>query len=378
MLLCSAVVVAAARPAGADGASDRHKRVKAQQSQVQNQLNLAVASDSRVEAEVNRLDVAVAAQQAHLSDARRALSEADQQLAASARHLADLGVQEGQTRHLLVARALDAYIHGGTFEQLLEFAGGQIDEAYRRRVYLASAQGDTAELLNRLRVAKADEAAAAQQLQAAQAEAAVRTSAAVVRAGELQAAMASQQVVHAELARRIAGLRQESQDLAAQEGQLEAVIRAQQQAAALALQQGGSRSSGNAVSRGRVSNVGLIWPLHGPVTSEYGPRWGGFHPGIDIAAGNGAPIGAAKPGTVILAGWYGGYGNFVVIDHGDGLATAYGHLSGFAVGQGQQVSQGQVIGYEGSTGDSTGPHLHFEVRIDGSAQNPRNYESGNP
>jgi len=81
---------------------------------------------------------------------------------------------------------------------------------------------------------------------------------------------------------------------------------------------------------------------------------------------------------VIFAGSNGGYGLFVVIDHGNGMSTGYAHQSQLAVSQGQLVSQGQVIGYEGSTGDSTGPHLHFEVRINGSPQNPRAYVGGDP
>jgi murein DD-endopeptidase MepM/ murein hydrolase activator NlpD len=118
--------------------------------------------------------------------------------------------------------------------------------------------------------------------------------------------------------------------------------------------------------------------MHGTVTSEFGPRWGEFHPGIDIAAPDRTPIRASKAGVVIFAGWYGGYGNLVVVSHGGGLSTAYAHQSSIAVSQGQNVSQGQVLGYEGSTGYSTGPHLHFEVRLDGVPQNPRGYVPGNP
>jgi murein DD-endopeptidase MepM/ murein hydrolase activator NlpD len=120
------------------------------------------------------------------------------------------------------------------------------------------------------------------------------------------------------------------------------------------------------------SASGLIWPCPGPITSGYGMRWGRLHAGIDIGAGYGTPIRAAAGGTVIFAGWMGGYGNFVIIDHGGGLATAYAHQSSIAVGGGA-VSQGQVIGYVGSTGHSTGPHLHFEVRVNGSAVDPLGY-----
>jgi murein DD-endopeptidase MepM/ murein hydrolase activator NlpD len=118
------------------------------------------------------------------------------------------------------------------------------------------------------------------------------------------------------------------------------------------------------------SAAGLIWPLQGPITSPFGPRWGGFHPGIDIGVPEGTPIHAAASGTVIWCGWDGGYGNLVVIDHHDGIATAYAHQSRIEVSCNQNVEQGQVIGLVGTTGFSTGPHLHFEVRVNGSPVDP--------
>jgi murein DD-endopeptidase MepM/ murein hydrolase activator NlpD len=121
------------------------------------------------------------------------------------------------------------------------------------------------------------------------------------------------------------------------------------------------------------SSSGLIWPASGPVTSPFGFRWGRMHEGIDIGASYGSAIHAAASGTVIYCGWESGYGNLTVIDHGGNLATAYGHQSSIAVACGQQVSQGQVIGYVGSTGHSTGPHLHFEVRINGAPVDPMGY-----
>ena len=121
------------------------------------------------------------------------------------------------------------------------------------------------------------------------------------------------------------------------------------------------------------SAAGLIWPVSGPVTSPFGWRWGRMHQGIDIGVPEGTPIHAAAAGTVIYCGWEEGYGNFVVIDHGGNLATAYGHQSAIAVACGQQVAQGQVIGYAGCTGHCTGPHVHFEVRIDGNPVDPMGY-----
>jgi murein DD-endopeptidase MepM/ murein hydrolase activator NlpD len=121
------------------------------------------------------------------------------------------------------------------------------------------------------------------------------------------------------------------------------------------------------------SASGLVWPVNAPITSSFGWRWGRIHEGIDLGATYGVPIAAAAAGTVIYAGWLGGYGNLVVIDHGGGLATAYGHQSRIAVGAGQQVAQGETIGYIGSTGHSTGPHLHFEVRVSGQAVDPLGY-----
>ena len=118
-----------------------------------------------------------------------------------------------------------------------------------------------------------------------------------------------------------------------------------------------------------------IWPAAGYVSSPYGLRFDGteFHQGIDIAADMGAPIVATADGVVTAAGWNGGYGNMVDVDHGGGIVTRYGHASALAVTVGQQVRRGEVIAYVGSTGRSTGPHVHYEVRVDGQPVNPAGY-----
>ncbi len=140
--------------------------------------------------------------------------------------------------------------------------------------------------------------------------------------------------------------------------------------------QGSAQYSGT-VSGGGTG--GMIWPISGPVTSEFGwrvhPITGTqkFHSGIDIGGDYGQPIRAAQGGTVTYAGWISGYGNAVIINHGSGITTLYGHNQSLAVSVGQSVSQGQVIAYCGSTGNSTGPHCHFEVRQNGEPVSPYGY-----
>lgn len=114
-------------------------------------------------------------------------------------------------------------------------------------------------------------------------------------------------------------------------------------------------------------------PAVGVLTSNFGSRWGRMHKGIDIGADSGAEIVAAESGTVICAKWVNGYGNYIVIEHQNGYSTAYAHCQGFCVSEGESVKKGQVIGLVGSTGNSTGPHLHFEILLDGEHQNPLDY-----
>ena len=150
---------------------------------------------------------------------------------------------------------------------------------------------------------------------------------------------------------------------------------AQQQAASDDEGGGGGGSDDN-----YVQGTGAMgWPCSGPITSPFGyrthPIFGTtiFHAGIDIGVDYGTPIHAADSGVVVYSGWISGYGNAVIIDHGGGISTLYGHNQSLAVSEGQSVSKGSVIAYAGSTGNSTGPHCHFEVDVNGSPVNPMGY-----
>jgi hypothetical protein len=117
--------------------------------------------------------------------------------------------------------------------------------------------------------------------------------------------------------------------------------------------------------------ISLAWPLQAPVESLFGPRGTGFHPGIDLSAPTGTPVSAAAAGRVVFAGFDGGgYGKLVEVAHGNGVLSMYAHLSAFSVRVGQSVATGARVGRVGSTGESTGPHLHFEVRVRGAAVDP--------
>ena len=127
------------------------------------------------------------------------------------------------------------------------------------------------------------------------------------------------------------------------------------------------------ITSSRGESERFLWPAHGGITSRYGERWGRMHEGIDIDGSTGDPVVASKDGIITFAGWESGYGNLIIIDHLGPYKTKYGHLSKILVQAGQRVEAGELIGRVGSTGRSTGSHLHFEILINGSPVNPLRY-----
>jgi murein DD-endopeptidase MepM/ murein hydrolase activator NlpD len=172
--------------------------------------------------------------------------------------------------------------------------------------------------------------------------------------------------------RHVAGEVAEMEDLSAsEEAQLEALIQARERELEAQRKAEGIAGNYNPTAPGAFA-----WPVSGTITSPFGWRsnpFGGapeFHQGLDIAAPMGTTITASAAGTVLMAQWYGGYGNYILIDDGGGYSTGYGHLSAFYVSVGQQVKQGQAIGAVGCTGECTGPHVHFEIRYNGKPIDP--------
>jgi murein DD-endopeptidase MepM/ murein hydrolase activator NlpD len=340
-----------AAPASASSATSRRAAARAKRAQLASQLNALKASDAQLASAIRALDAQLSAQQAATASAQAAERAAAAKLSATEQQIRDL-------RGAVVKRAVDTYEHPRGQVSAISTTS-DINEASRRARLLQQVNGNSADTLDRLRMVLQDLGIQRSALDKAHRDAAAKL-------GALNQTRAGQAKLAAALAGRIHEYQAESDAQAAIEGTLSAQIRAEEAAA-------GESRGGDAGFNGRNSSYGLIWPLSGPVTSGFGYRWGRLHAGIDIGVPIGTPIHAAKAGTVIFSGSMSGYGNAVIIDHGGGFSTLYAHQSRPAVSKGQQVAQGQVIGYSGNTGHSTGPHLHFETRINGNPEDPRRY-----
>jgi murein DD-endopeptidase MepM/ murein hydrolase activator NlpD len=251
---------------------------------------------------------------------------------------------------LLSSQSFSAFVDGLTYIRLVADRDRQIVDSVR------STRDEVAGARARTKVARADMLQQAKIVAVRVHQVRVLRDSLVASKGRLVDAQQRKKVALASLSTRERSDAEEIDALQAVSAELAARIRAAQ--------------ANSTVRRGSGS---LIWPVNAPITSPFGMRWGRMHEGIDLGAAYGTPIAAAASGTVIYAGWMEGYGNLTVIDHGGGLSTAYGHQSHIAVSVEEQVAQGQIIGNVGSTGHSTGPHLHFEVRVNGAPVDPLGY-----
>jgi murein DD-endopeptidase MepM/ murein hydrolase activator NlpD len=371
--LVALMVLLLAQPAAGDTISDarRHRDdLRSRRSTAASQLNVLKASNLQLDQALEALTTQVIAQEAKLASARQAVVAAAAELAAAEARLATTKAHIAELHAEVVNRAVDAYMRPSesTFAGFREAA--DLNDASRRRAMLQQVTNRNADVIDQLKAAREDQQIEQARLDAARRVAEEREAAVESHLGGLKRAREEKARMALALKGRIKTYQAEVDALAAEESAIQALIqRKETEARARA-----SRAAGTIVGdAGRVSAAGLVWPVRGRVTSEFGWRWGRMHQGIDIAAPTGTPIIAAKRGVVIHAGPMGGYGNCVIVDHGGGFTTVYAHQSRVGARNGQAVEQRQVIGYVGSTGHSTGPHLHFETRVNGSAQNPRRY-----
>jgi murein DD-endopeptidase MepM/ murein hydrolase activator NlpD len=381
VLLLALLVVS---PAAGDNVT-RKQRVDSRISTLTDQIAAARARERELAAEIADVSARIRTLEAEVGDVSRDLATLEQDLALQREKLARItelwrlqtdklgflrrqhAVAIDRLSDRLVAiyesgnvSTVEVLLDAESFSDLvskLEYA----QELARQDQRIASSVGRAKD---RMRVAQARTTATRKKVAAITRTVAVRTEQARVVRDELLARENTLSGTRAQKRERLASVQ------ASKEAYLHEVNALAAVSAQLAARIQTSTSSLPPVRR---SSSGLIWPVSGPVTSGFGWRWGRIHEGIDIAVPTGTPVAAAAAGRVIYGGWLGGYGNLVVIDHGGGLATAYGHNSSIVAGTGASVSQGQVVAYSGSTGNSTGPHVHFEVRVNGSPVDPLGY-----
>ena len=339
----------------------RREAARQKRARLAAQLNHLRASDAQLSSAVRVLDRQVAAQQAAADAARQAVQAALAAVAESERKIAATEAEITSVHTAVVNRAVSVYVRPKDNAFVGMIGSKSVGDASRRSSLLAQVTNKDRDSLDRLRALRED--LGDEKIRADQARdlAGERRKEVLARLSELQSARKEKQRLSDALETRIRGYQAEADAVAAQESGLTALIRSRE------------RTVVDPGPDGRVSGAGLVWPVRGTVTSGFGQRWGRLHAGIDIGARTGVPIRSSKAGEVIFAGSMSGYGNCVIINHGGGLTTLYAHQSRIGTSDGATVGQGEVIGYVGSTGHSTGPHLHFETRVSGSPQNPMRF-----
>jgi len=322
---------------------------------------------------VDELAAKVAVLEEELREHQARLVELRELYAQQTRFLAVLEENERIAQERLEARVVEIYTTNrpSTIEVLLSVSS--LDDLITQLEYLDEIAKRDQEIADEVAAARRNLVAERRRTAETKAEEARTTALVAQRTAEQRGALGElvarrDELVSAQADRQalLASVRDERHEA-------EEDVEALEEASAELAERIRSSQSGTTAGGGSLPASGLIWPVDGPITSPFGMRWGRMHEGIDIGVGFGTPIRAAASGTVIWAGWLGGYGNLVVIDHGDGLSTAYAHQQRIYASVGQQVAQGATIGEVGSTGHSFGPHLHFEVRVNGNPVDPLEY-----
>lgn len=348
---------------------------------VESDLAVLRASDVELSEALARLEVEMAAASGALDAAYRVRRDAATSVVAHRQRIVEVDALVAELEAAIVDRAVTAYTRptsGAVFSLL---SSTDLTELHRRLVLIdvvvdhdrglvAAAEAVRAELVALEAAAEAADAIAGR------AEAEARAALA-----DLEEVRSQYEAVRAELVRRIAHAETEAAALAQAEAAVRSIIADREAELRAAAEAAAARQAQCLPQQGRDGCAGevagvpssLLWPTRGVVSSEYGPRWGRMHKGIDIAAPTGEPVRAAETGTVVYSGWVSGFGNTVIIDHGGGLMTLYAHQHELWVGSGQWVQRGEPIGAVGSTGESTGPHLHLETWHRGEQVDPRRY-----
>ena len=379
--LCAMLAVPAAAVSPEEARLDA---TQARLDEVRSELDAAQSQQSQDAASFAKAERQLAVVLEALNAAELAVDRQQQAVDRAAARLRDLEADGQRQQQAMTARAVRLYKQGSFSSMGSVLTSGSPREALERTALVEVVTRADQEVAERVHITQTAITAQRKELKAQQ-EALERVAEQqrdiASQAEELRNDRALQLAATSDRVRRLQGqeshLQAESREIAAIARRAEAAAaeasRSQVAAAPAAPAAQAPAAAAAAAPAAPVSTGGWTWPTSGPVTSPFGYRWGRMHEGIDIGAPDGTPIVAATSGTVSYAGTMGGYGNFVLIDHGGGVTTAYAHQSAIYTSVGATVSAGQQIGAVGSSGNVTGPHLHFEVRVGGGPQDPMGY-----
>jgi murein DD-endopeptidase MepM/ murein hydrolase activator NlpD len=350
-----------------DARQKRESAVNAQANAAA-QINLLKAQDADVADAVTQVTLAVTAQQAKVEAAQQGLADAEQQVAAQNALVADAHTRIAAVRAQVGDLLVEDYMGRSAEDATSILRSPSLVEGLQKAALLEAVSTDRRKLTSTMRGLQADLDAALQAANTAVDQAQHYRAEIATELEALTTRQADQQRLRAELERRIADWRKKQDQLAKDSANLSDFIK-QEQVRILGVSAGAPSAA---------SVQGFIMPLKGKITISSGfgmrkhPIYGDvrMHTGVDLDGRQGDPIVAAKEGRVILAGVYGGYGNCVIIQNGPQVATLYGHMSEIDVAVGNTINKGDFIGRVGMTGVATGPHLHFEVRINGEPKDP--------
>ena len=403
LLLALTLALAAPALAG-DGLGDQKASVDSKLSALQSKIAASKRRASALDAQIGALTGRIHTLESRVGDVSSRLSALQSDLALRQRrldklnqlfklqtqrfhylkHEYTLSVQRLDTRLVAIYKqedptAIDVVLTSKSFQDVLDqldFLGAIAKQDKRVATAVATAKRQITVARSRTKKVRTGVANEARAINARVQQAAILRGELLASQGKLAGARSSKSHALVATKAQISAEVGESKALADASAQIAARIQAIQ-AAARSSSSGGSTTDTTSTDGGPAAPSGppasFIWPLSGPITSPFGMRWGTLHPGIDIGVPTGTPIHAAAAGKVVWCGWMSGYGNLVMIDHGGGLASVYGHQSRIAASCGESVAQGQLIGYVGCTGFCTGPHLHFEIRVNGAPVDPLGY-----
>jgi murein DD-endopeptidase MepM/ murein hydrolase activator NlpD len=368
-VLIAAVVTVFAVIARAPAAdlSTKLDNKQAELDQAKEKKGVLTTEISRYNAQIDQLTGEVAALRTREAAVQQELDEAEAELAAEQHDLRILRERLDRTIEALEDRLVDIYKADEPTAVSVVLESDGYDDVLSRYEYLQRIEDQNSEIVGRVRELRDDTAATVERVRSTRDSIAAKKAELVRTRRELEARENQLDAARDRSKRALGRVDDHADHLEGDVSDLQDKIQAQ-----LAAASGVPTLPAGPIQGG---SAGFIWPVNGPIASPFGARWGTMHEGIDIAVPAGTPIRAAKDGTIAFEqseATSGGYGNYTCIDHGGGLSTCYAHQSSFAITSGS-VQQGDVIGYVGCTGHCFGDHLHFEVRINGTAVDPMGY-----